>query len=95
MNFFDVKVEDGRVYFSDGNQITLFDGMVKKLAGRSGDMILGIRGEDIKMDAQNMDINDENRLHAVITDTEVMEMRTTCISALAGPRPSPGYPSTR
>ena len=72
MNFFDVKVEDGRVYFSDGNQITLFDGMVKKLAGRSGDMILGIRGEDIKMDAQNMDINDENRLHAVITDTEVM-----------------------
>ena len=35
-------------------------------------MILGIRGEDIKMDAQNMDINDENHLHAVITDTEVM-----------------------
>ena len=26
MNFFDVKVEDGRVYFSDGNQITLSDG---------------------------------------------------------------------
>ncbi len=34
--------------------------------------VLGIRGEDIKMDAQNMEINGENRLHAVITDTEVM-----------------------
>nr|WP_316616597.1 TOBE domain-containing protein [uncultured Alistipes sp.] len=31
-----------------------------------------MRGEDIKMDAQNMEINGENRLHAVITDTEVM-----------------------
>ena len=31
MNFFDVKVEDGRVYFSDGNQITLSDGMLRSL----------------------------------------------------------------
>ena len=72
MNFFDVTVEDDTVKFSDGNAITLAEGTLKKLNGRQGEMILGIRGEDIKMDAQNMEINGENRLHAVITDTEVM-----------------------
>ena len=35
-------------------------------------MILGIRGEDINTRSRVMDINDENHLHAVITDTEVM-----------------------
>ena len=72
MNFFDVTVENDTVKFSDGNSITLSEGTAKKLKGRQGEMTLGIRGEDIKMDAQNMDINDGNRLHAVITDTEVM-----------------------
>lgn len=72
MNFFDVTVEDGTATFADGNSITLSEGTLKKLNGRRGEMILGIRGEDIKMDAQNMEINGENRLHAVITDTEVM-----------------------
>ena len=72
MNFFDVTVENDTVKFSDGNSITLSEGTAKKLKGRQGEMTLGIRGEDIKVDAQNMDINDGNRLHAVITDTEVM-----------------------
>ena len=72
MNFFDVTVENDTVKFSDGNSITLSEGTAKKLKGRQGQMTLGIRGEDIKVDAQNMDINDGNRLHAVITDTEVM-----------------------
>lgn len=72
MNFFDVTVENDTVKFSDGNTITLSERTVRKLNGRQGEMILGIRGEDIKMDAQNMEINGENRLHAVITDTEVM-----------------------
>ena len=72
MNFFDVTVENDTVKFSDGNSITLSEGTAKKLKGRQGQMTLGIRGEDIKGDAQNMDINDGNRLHAVITDTEVM-----------------------
>ena len=72
LNFFDVTVENDTVKFSDGNSITLSEGTAKKLKGRQGEMTLGIRGEDIKVDAQNMDINDGNRLHAVITDTEVM-----------------------
>ena len=46
--------------------------MAKKLNGRQGGMILGIRGEDIKMDAQNLELGSANKQHAVITDTEVM-----------------------
>lgn len=72
MNFFDVIVSGNTVKFSDGNTITLSEGMVKKLNGHQGEMILGIRGEDIKMDAQNMDLHSDNRQYAVITDTEVM-----------------------
>ena len=46
--------------------------MAKKLNGRQGGMILGIRGEDIKMDAQNLELGSANKQRAVITDTEVM-----------------------
>ena len=72
MNFFDVTVSGNTVRFADRNTITLSEGMVKKLGGRQGEMVLGIRGEDIKSDAQNLDLNSANRLHAVISDTEVM-----------------------
>ena len=72
MNFFDVVVNGNTVKFSDGNIITLSEGMAKKLNGRQGGMILGIRGEDIKMDAQNLELGSANKQHAVITDTEVM-----------------------
>lgn len=72
MNFFDVTVSGNTVRFADGNTITLSEGTVKKLGGRQGEMVLGIRGEDIKSDAQNLDLNSANRLHAVISDTEVM-----------------------
>ena len=72
MNFFDVTVKDNQVIFKDGKTLTLSEGTVKRLNGRQGEMILGIRGEDVKMDAQNMDLNSANKQHAVITDTEVM-----------------------
>ena len=72
MNFFNVTVDSGTVKFSDGNTITLSEGMQKTLNGRTGEMILGIRGEDIKLDAQNIDLNKTNVQSAVITDTEVM-----------------------
>ena len=45
---------------------------MKKLAGKEGDMILGIRGEDLKMDAANLELYKESRQKAIITDTEVM-----------------------
>ena len=72
MNFFDVTVENGTVHFSDGNTLPLSEATIKKLNGHQGEMILGIRGEDLKVDAQNMELNKDSHQHAVITDTEVM-----------------------
>ncbi len=72
MNFFDVKVEGNLVKFQDGNTLTLSEATVNKLKGRQGEMILGIRGEDIKLDEQNLGLHADGHMSAVITDTEVM-----------------------
>lgn len=72
MNFFDVTVENSQVCFKDGNQISLPEGIIRKLDGKQGEMVLGIRGEDVKLDAQNMELYGEDRQKAVITNTEVM-----------------------
>ena len=72
MNFFDVELKGNVVTFEDGNKLTVPDAIIKKLNGKEGEMILGIRGEDLKMDAQNLEVYGENRQKAVITDTEVM-----------------------
>lgn len=72
MNFFDVTVNGNVIHFADGSSVAVPEGVTKKLGGRQGEMVLGIRGEDIKMDAQNMDLNRDHIQHAVITDTEVM-----------------------
>ena len=72
MNFFDVTVKGNEVTFEDGNKLTLPEAIMNKLNGREGKMTLGIRGEDLKMDAQNLELYKENKMRAVITDTEVM-----------------------
>ena len=72
MNFFRVTVEGNQVYFEDGNRVVLPDGVAKRLKGCQGEMILGIRGEDVKMDSQNLELESASRQRAVITNTEVM-----------------------
>lgn len=72
MNFFDVTVKGNEVVFEDGNKLMLPEAILKKLNGKEGEMTLGIRGEDLKMDAQNLELYKENKMKAVITDTEVM-----------------------
>ena len=72
MNFFDVELKGNVVTFEDGNKLIVPDAIIKKLNGKEGEMILGIRGEDLKMDAQNLEVYGENKQKAVITDTEVM-----------------------
>lgn len=72
MNFFDVVLKDGIVSFADGNKIRLPDSVTLRLSGQQGEMILGIRGEDIKLDQQNLDIFGENKRRAVIENAEVM-----------------------
>jgi len=72
MNFFDVTIKGNEVTFEDGNKLMLPEAILKKLNGKEGEMTLGIRGEDLKMDAQNLELYKENKMKAVITDTEVM-----------------------
>ena len=72
MNFFDVTLKGNEVTFEDGNKLMLSEAILKKLNGKEGEMTLGIRGEDLKMDGQNLELYKENKMKAVITDTEVM-----------------------
>ena len=72
MNFFDVTLKGNEVTFEDGNKLMLPEAILKKLNGKEGEMTLGIRGEDLKMDTQNLELYKENKMKAVITDTEVM-----------------------
>ena len=72
MNFYDITLDGNQIVFEDGNTMQLPDEMAGKLAKYSKKMILGIRGEDIKFDPQNLDIYKENKQHAVIENTEIM-----------------------
>lgn len=72
MNFYDVTLKGNVITFADGNKMTLPESTAEKLSSHHGELILGIRGEDIKFDSQNMDIYKENKQQAVIENTEIM-----------------------
>ena len=72
MNFFDVTIEGNHIRFTDGNQILISDEMAEKLKTHKSSLTLGIRGEDIKFDSQNLDTWKESKQKAVITNTEIM-----------------------
>lgn len=72
MNFFDVTIEGNEVIFSDGNKITLPDNVIRQLGGKTNGLIMGVRGEDIKLDAQNIDVYSETKQSAVVENAEVM-----------------------
>lgn len=72
MNFYDVTVNGNTVQFADGSRITLPENMIAKLGGKKDNLILGIRGEDIKLDAQNLDLYRDSVQQAVVENTEVM-----------------------
>ena len=71
MNFYNVKVEQDGITFSDGKSIRLPDAVMAKLQGRNR-VIMGIRGEDIKFDSQNLDLYNDTRQQSVIDNTEIM-----------------------
>ncbi|MBS7368622.1 MAG: TOBE domain-containing protein, partial [Oscillospiraceae bacterium] len=72
MNFFDVTIEGNTVKFADGKQIPLPENIISKLGGKTTGLILGIRGEDIKLDPQNLEVYGEGKQSAVVENTEVM-----------------------
>ena len=70
MNFIEVNITDNIVEFKDGNKIHLSKGVRDRLQ-KSGKMILGIRGEDIKFDFLNMNLRKDDILHSTVTNVEV------------------------
>lgn len=72
MNFYNVNIHGDTVTFSDGNSMKLPDSVISKLNGRQGELILGIRGEDIKLDPQNIDLYKNNKISATVDSVEVM-----------------------
>ena len=72
MNFFDVTIDGNTVVFADGNRIELPENIIEKLNGKKDGLILGIRGEDIKLDAQNLDVFGSSKQSAVVENTEIM-----------------------
>ena len=71
MNFYDVRVEENGIVCSGGERIALPDTVMEKLRGFDH-VIMGIRGEDIKFDDQNLDVYKETRQQALIENTEIM-----------------------
>ena len=72
MNFYDVTVNGAEMTFADGSKMTLAKSTAEKLSSHQGELILGIRGEDIKFDSQNIDVYKQNSQQAVIENTEIM-----------------------
>lgn len=72
MNFYNVRVHGDTVTFENGNNIKLPDSVISKLSGKQGEMILGIRGEDIRLDPQNLDLYKNNKMSATVENVEVM-----------------------
>ncbi|WP_164120518.1 ABC transporter ATP-binding protein [Sharpea azabuensis] len=72
MNFFDVVVDGDKLTFSDGASMTLPDRIASKLSCHNKKLILGIRGEDIKVDNLSLDTFKNIILQAKINDTEIM-----------------------
>ncbi len=70
MNFYDVKVDGKKLIFADGNTVELPEAIAKRIAGYS-EVIMGIRGEDIKFDITNLDVYGSHQ-KAVIDNTEIM-----------------------
>lgn len=85
MNFFDVTLDSDGVTFKDGSRMKLTDETVKKLNDHGQkNVILGIRGEDIKFDPQNLDLYKDNTFSAVIEDTEIMGNENNLYFQFAG-----------
>ena len=72
MNFYDVTLSGDELTFTDGSKITLPNAIAEKLSAHKGELILGIRGEDINFDSQNIGVYGNSKQQAVIENTEIM-----------------------
>lgn len=71
MNFFNVIKKGSEIFFKTGEKIDI--GVIaNKLGSYEGELIVGIRGEDIKLDDMNKELNKANILTGTVTNTEIM-----------------------
>lgn len=71
MNFYHVTVSGNKVKFATGETVTIPAEIREKLGDKQGEMILGVRGEDIKLDEKHL-AQSEEKLHATVENAEVM-----------------------
>lgn len=71
MNFYEVQLEKGYMVFSGGEKIRLPETVPEKLQEYKY-VTMGIRGEDIKLDASNLETYAESKQKAVIENAEIM-----------------------
>lgn len=72
MNFYDVKLDGNMLVFADNKKLALPDVIAEKLVSYKNGFIMGIRGEDIKFDNQNLELLADSRQQAIIDNTEIM-----------------------
>lgn len=72
MNFYNVKVTDKGITFEDGSTVSLPNEIVAKIKPYKDGLIMGIRGEDIKLDGQNLELYKNDIQHAVVENAEIM-----------------------
>ena len=72
MNFYDVKLNGNELIFADNKKVVLPNAVAEKLVSYQNGLIMGIRGEDIKLDNQNMELYPDSKQKAVIDNTEIM-----------------------
>ncbi len=65
MNFYNVRLDGRTIIFKDNNKADLPENIADRLSKYKNGLVMGIRGEDIKFDAQNLDLNTKNRQKAV------------------------------
>ncbi len=72
MNFYNVKVKGDTLTFENGDKMKLTAPVAENLSANQGELILGIRGEDIKLDPQNLELYKDNKMSAKVENVEVM-----------------------
>ena len=72
MNFFTIELRGNKVKLEDGNEITLPNGILKRLNGREGKLCMGVRGEDIRLDNLNINLYEESIMKSQIEHAEIM-----------------------
>ncbi len=83
MNFFPVKISGGKLIFSTGKAAALPAQTAEKLRGYT-EVMMGIRGEDIKFDKESLEAYADSRQKAVIDNTEIMGNENNLYFEFAG-----------